>query len=223
MVVTGISWIRTGEHGTACRGRVGTQASLRELYGTLCADETIRIRFKNFGRFDEESRRVCLAVALALQDSGLVPGNGAAHDTGLLISSVAGARSACLAYFDDYVREGRKLGRGNLFIYTLPTSPAAEAAIHFGLTGPLLYIGRPSPAAEAALWDGVDIVRSGQTSSMLCTVIEDSEVICAAVQTAPLSHQASVTVEEAAAFMTGLRGGNRELAFERGWGGDELV
>jgi len=43
--------------------------------------------------------------------------------------------------FLDYVQAGRKLGRGSLFIYTLPSSPLAEAAIHFGLQGPVLYIG----------------------------------------------------------------------------------
>jgi len=70
-----------------------------------------------------------------------------------------GAVAANAAYFKDFVDCGRTMGRGNLFIYTLPSSPLAEASIHFGLQGPLLY-------ATNATGDMLDMI---QTCSLLVT------------------------------------------------------
>ena len=204
MVVTGLSWVSAQEHGTALRQRAGTQTDLRDLHRALLSDATMDAPFKNFGRFDEDSKRICLAVALALQDCG-VRNNGPVHDTGLLISNPAGATGANAAYFRDYVDGGRKLGRANLFIYTLPTSPIAEAAIHFGLSGPLLYVGRLRADPDSALNDCVDIVADGQAAAMLCILTAETETTCAMVQDTPVPSQLCVTVEEAAVMIARRR------------------
>jgi hypothetical protein len=197
MNVTGISWILSATHGTARLRRCGSHADLRELYGALRSDGTIATPFQNFGRFDENSRLVCLGVALALQDAGISSVNAEKRDAGLLVSSTDGATNSNLVYFRDYVKGGRKLGRGNLFIYTLPTSPAAEAAIHFGLTGPLLYLGQSTVAPDAALLDSVAMIRDGLTDAMLCVLLKDAAVICAVVESKPLPGQLSMTIEKA--------------------------
>ena len=62
-----------------------------------------------------------------------------------------GSLQSDLEYFRDYLEGGRTLSRGNLFIYTLPSSPLGEAAIHFGLLGPLLYAASEGNALTAVL------------------------------------------------------------------------
>lgn len=85
---------------------------------------------------------------------------------GLIGTNRAGSLEANRLYFSDYLQAGRVLARGNLFVYTLPSSPLAEAAIHFGFQGPMLYMGFPvadsatywrrergwSPTARPACW-----------------------------------------------------------------------
>ena len=73
-----------------------------------------------------------------------------------------GSEAANRAYFADYAAAGRVLGRGQLFVYTLPTSVAAECAIACRLTGPLLYVAAPDgwnacaqQAARSLLADGL--------------------------------------------------------------------
>jgi 3-oxoacyl-[acyl-carrier-protein] synthase II len=61
------------------------------------------------------------------------------QDIGIVGASDSGSMQSDIDYFKDYLDCGRTLSRGNLFIYTLPSSPLGEAAIHFGLQGPLLY------------------------------------------------------------------------------------
>jgi len=210
MRVTGISWVLAVRHGTACLRRSGTHTDLRELSEILRADGTIDTPFQNFGRFDEDSRRVCLGVALALQDAGISFVNAEGRDVGLLVSSTDGATSSNVVYFRDYVKGGHKLGRGNLFIYTLPTSPAAEAAIHFGLTGPLLYVGRATLAPGAALLDSVAIIRDGLADVMLCVLLEETVAVCVVVELKPLPGQVSVTIEEAVGLIEQLIRGRTE-------------
>lgn len=96
--------------------------------------------FKNFGRLDADSKMVCYSVALALKDAGESYSFDSKKDIGIIGTNMDGSLQSDIDYFKDYVAYGRKLSRGNLFIYTLPTSPLGEAAIHFGLQGPLFYM-----------------------------------------------------------------------------------
>ena len=79
------------------------------------------------------------AVALALRDAGIEYSARNKQDTGIIATSGAGSLQSDLDYYADFVKNGRTLSLANLFIYTLPSSPLGEAAIHFGLTGPLLF------------------------------------------------------------------------------------
>ena len=70
-------------------------------------------------------------------------GDGQKRNIGLMGASEAGCLASNRAYFQDYLGGGRTLARANLFVYTLPSSPLAESAIHFGLMGPMVYMGFP--------------------------------------------------------------------------------
>jgi 3-oxoacyl-[acyl-carrier-protein] synthase II len=66
-----------------------------------------------------------------------------------------------LPYFADYLQGGRTLGRSSLFVHTLPTSPAAEAALLFGLRGPNFYLGMPDARIAELLDTAADVLRAG--------------------------------------------------------------
>jgi 3-oxoacyl-[acyl-carrier-protein] synthase II len=159
IAVPGIGWIEPGGHG-AVRTGVRVNAAPRK-------EEVFLRPVKNFGRLDAVSRMTCLAVGLALKDSGLTYPLGRDGEAGIVGANAAGCLEADMSYFRDYLQGGRTLGRGNLFIYTLPTSPLAEAAIHFALTGALFYVtGDGSPLA-LAVSEAAGIIRTGGASIML--------------------------------------------------------
>lgn len=109
---------------------------------------------KNLGRFSAEARLAYRAVERALRAAGLDPVRDSALRVGAIACGPAGSDAANREYFSDYVKSGRTLARGQLFVYTLPTSVAAECAIACRLTGPLAYVadsaGSPAAARRAA-------------------------------------------------------------------------
>ncbi len=182
----GLAWIAGNHHGAAWSGRAGVHDDLRALYRALRGEGVLPDSMPNFARFDEDSRRLCLAAGLALHDAGLRPGSPEVRQTGLLIAGPDGATAANLAYFRDYAAGGRVLGRGNLFIYTLPTSPGAEAAIGYGLGGPLLYLAPADDDGLRALRDAWRLVRSGEVPHLLFALAPaPGELVCAALGERP--------------------------------------
>lgn len=133
--------------------------------------------FKNFGRLDAISRMTTYAVALAVQDAGIKYLPGLKQDIGIIGTNTEGSLQADLAYFRDYVESGRKLSRGSLFIYTLPSSPVGEAAIHFGFLGPLLYAWGLDNSLVAVLDIAQGMITAGETPIMLAGKAEESEAV----------------------------------------------
>lgn len=184
--LTGLGWIADGRHGAAWSGRTGVHEDLRALYRALREEGVLPDSMPNFARFDEDSKRLCLAAGLALHDAGLRPGSPEALQTGLLLAGPDGATAANLAYFRDYVAAGRVLGRGNLFIYTLPTSPGAEAAIGYGLGGPLLYLAHAGDDGLRSLRDAWTLVRSGEARNLVLALAPaPGELACAVIGDRP--------------------------------------
>lgn len=140
IVAKGIGWVNGSEYGSFFH-------SQRVCYGDGVAlppwkqDDLFQSHLKNAGRFDMSTRLIISACALALRDAGVVCVPGTKSNIGLLGANSCGCVAANRAYFKDYLEGGRVLARANLFVYTLPSSPLAEVAIHFGLQGPVLYIG----------------------------------------------------------------------------------
>lgn len=139
-VLKGSSWIRAESCGCDTKGLRWDFNDLNALYGKLLDETVIKGPIENFKRFDSVSKKVTLSIALALHDAGHRCSKEQKQGIALLGTGCEGAVQANKDYFQDYVESGRKIGRGNLFIYTLASSPLAEAAIHFGLQGPLLYV-----------------------------------------------------------------------------------
>lgn len=169
--IQGIGWIDESHYGTVRRAKQSHYAQRATLDTVGQQDGLFRGPIKNFGRFDRVTRLVCTLTALALEDGGLVYGSDNL-DIGLLGLNPAGCLAANRSFYTDYVEAGRTLSRANLFIYTLPTSPLAEAAIHFGLSGPLLYLDPLGEVFVDTIETVTSLLGSGQTKQVLLYRIE---------------------------------------------------
>lgn len=176
--VRGIGWLAGGEYGCIIRGERS------RLMDSGLADAGSRKRlfthpFKNFGRLDRLSRMTAAGISLALRDGAIGYSPAQKQDIGIIGTSSAGSLITDLHFFRDYVECGRKLARGGLFIYTLPSSPLGEAAIHFGLLGPLFYLagGKASPGA---VFDAAEVLLLQQEAEAMLAGIagEDAALYC---------------------------------------------
>jgi len=134
MMIAGAGWVGSDAYG-AVRKQIQKE-STNGLFESLKTEGVFSERVKNFGRFDTQTRGAFCAAALALHDANF---SEDWKKTGLIGTGSEESTLANQMFFADYADYGRKLARANLFIYTLPTSPLAEIAIHFKLNGPLFY------------------------------------------------------------------------------------
>jgi len=167
-------WVKGTKCGCVGKARNWKYADLRMACDQLLEDAVLAYPIENFGRFNHDSKLTILAIALALYDAGIAYAKDKKQDISILGANNCGALDANLAYFNDYIANGRTLARGNLFIYTLPSSPLAEAAIHFGLTGKLLYLGFAKNIEGESLKYALDMLKT-QTSKTIILVNADSK------------------------------------------------
>lgn len=174
--VRGIGWVAAQEHGCVGRSeRAGSEddGSLDRFF----RDGLFAYPFKNHGRLDRASRLTAVGVALALRDAGLSYSAGEKQDIGIIGTSDSGSLDSDLLYFRDYAECGRTLSRANLFIYTLPSSALGEAAIHFGLQGPLLYLTSERASLQAALETAEEMLEQGEAAAMLVGAVNGQEAV----------------------------------------------
>ena len=179
--VLGTGWLTSSEYGAERLGLSVEYASRTTLRGLGKEDGLFSYPVKNFGRFEPMSQRACYVTALAMRDAGLEYARGRKQDIGLLGTDLYGCEQADLAYFRDYVEGGRTLARANLFIYTLPSSPLAEAAVHFGLQGPLVYLRGEEPKAESLIAPARRMIAEGQAEYMVIYELSEELARCLVV------------------------------------------
>jgi 3-oxoacyl-[acyl-carrier-protein] synthase II len=166
IAVRGIGWLTRDGYGSVGSGLEQTFEA-GEGVVSLSRRGIVPTPYRNFGRLDPLSRSTIGAVALALGDAGLSCSPGDKQATGIVGTARDGSLAADVAFFRDYLENGRTLARGNLFIYTLPTSPLGEAAIQFGLTGPLLHVAGAAAPLDGALALAAEMVAGGEAPQML--------------------------------------------------------
>ncbi len=137
--IRGVGWLNASAWGGGLCGE--GESGPASWDGLWKRNEIFSNPVKNTGRFDVATRQTLVAVALALRDASRCGNASRGRGTALVGVSHAGSTASNLAYFNDYLGAGRILARGNLFIYTLPSSPLAETAIHFGFEGAMVYAG----------------------------------------------------------------------------------
>lgn len=176
IMVRGIGWLTREGYGCV-------RSELRHAYETdegvhaLPKKDIFSHPFKNFGRLDTISRMTAYAVSLALQDAGIEYSPLRRQDIGIVGTNAEGSLQSDKEYFRDYLEGGRTLSRGNLFIYTLPSSPIGEAAIHFGLLGPVVYAASESNALTSVLDMAADMLLADEAPVMLVGKAEADEAV----------------------------------------------
>ncbi len=172
--IFGIGWIDNEEYGCIAAGE---KVNYKDSAGFDGLSKRIFSHpFKNFGRLDKTSKLICYAAALALKDACI--NYSQKQDMGIIGTNDSGSLESDLLYFKDYLDSGRTLSRGNLFIYTLPSSPLGEAAIHFGLQGPLFYTASRRKPLSAIMEMASEMILSDETSAMLAGVNSDENAVC---------------------------------------------
>ena len=179
---SGVGWIS----GTACglvrHGETRSRPDPTQAGNTGSVDSLIRRKIERFGRFDPVSRMACRACELALRDAGVESSRDVRQEFGIIGAGFEGSLAANAAYFRDYVESGRILARGNLFVYTLPTAPIGEAAIHFGFQGPLFsLICAETPLADAL--ETASLLIQNEDAPAMLVVQADAESAVAAFVT----------------------------------------
>jgi hypothetical protein len=207
--VRGIGWLNEAAWGCVLSNLHG--ACVTPLDALWRGGDAFGTTAKNAGRFDRNTRLTMAAVALAKRDGTRCGCGGPGRGTGLLGVSRAGSEGSNLAYFLDYLEAGRVLARGSLFIYTLPSSPLAEAAIHFGFEGPMFYVGVNGPetagllaAARTTLMDDAPEVLAVQVAESEAIAFWIGQDSAAASQALPLAVvTALVMADEPVAVLAG--------------------
>jgi 3-oxoacyl-[acyl-carrier-protein] synthase II len=175
-MVRGIGWLTPEGYGCI-------RSELRHCYEegegvqTLPKKDIFSHPFKNFGRLDTISRMTAYAVSLALQDAGIEYSPLQKQNIGIVGTNAEGSLQSDKEYFRDYLECGRTLSRGNLFIYTLPSSPIGEAAIHFGLLGPVVYAASENNALAAVLDSAREMILAEEAPVMLVGAAEADEAL----------------------------------------------
>ncbi len=176
ITIRGIGWLTKDAYGCIAKGE-------HTPYGDASGPDSLAKQgifaypVKNFGRFDRVSRMTCFAVALAMRDAGIEYSAEQKQDIGIVATSPEGSLRTDVEYFRDYLKGGRTLSRGNLFIYTLPSSPAGEAAIHFGFLGPMLYAGGGKNPLVTVFDTAVEMVRAAEATMMTAGKADDHEAL----------------------------------------------
>ncbi len=180
--VQGISWITHNYFSAKFRNVSGAYENSRDLYCQLKEKGIIRKNIKDFGRFDKVSANTCLAISLALFDARIDHSEEKKQDLGILSTNEKGCLQSNINYFKDYVECGRKLSRGNLFIYTLPSTPIAEAAINFRFQGPVLYLTFAEDQTNQILEQGRMMIESKEAVDLLIVNASEEDAVCFLVQ-----------------------------------------
>jgi 3-oxoacyl-[acyl-carrier-protein] synthase II len=174
--VLGMGWLTREGFGCGRSGRRQSFAAVEDR-GALLKKGIFPHPFRNFGRMDAVSKTTAYAVALALRDAGVEYAPDRKQDIGLIGTCGEGSLATDREYFRDYIDGGRTLSRGNLFIYTLPSSPLGESAIHFGLQGPLLYVATAGHSLQPLLELAASMVAAREAAMMIAGIAEEEEAV----------------------------------------------
>lgn len=181
IAVTGIGWVSRKEYGCIIGKYKKSHEGFDSLHSCFKNESIFMYPVKNFGRFDMISKTTCFCAALALKDAGISYSHDHKHDhkkdIGILGANEEGCLESNINYYKDYIDSGRILARGNLFIYTLPSTPLAEAAIHFGLSGPLLHMSFKEKRISSLLSFAQKSIIEGEVTAMLAVKAEESDAV----------------------------------------------
>ncbi|HJO93636.1 MAG TPA: hypothetical protein QF753_09575 [Victivallales bacterium] len=136
----GAAWLVDNIAGTLIKNDIIKYTNYKDLQLKLVDIAILNAKIKNLGRFNNIGKEYCLVSLLALNDASLNSFyTDEKRNIGVIGTDIIAAGEDNKKYFTDYIDSGRSLGRGNMFVYTLPSTPLGEVAIVNKLIGPIIY------------------------------------------------------------------------------------
>ena len=169
--INAFGWITENACGNS-RGMLKKTEEKHEGLFLPDKDLVLKNKIANYNRFDKASQVTCLTIGLALNALGLQQ-DGQKHRIGLIGLGQCASEETDCRYFKDFLDFNETGGRSNLFIYTLATTPLAEASIYFGLMGPLFYLTHSPYPFEEALLSATSILDDNEADQMVVGTSEN--------------------------------------------------
>jgi 3-oxoacyl-[acyl-carrier-protein] synthase II len=178
--LVGLAWATASGLGVATAGG----AVERALPPMDNPDAFFTGGYRNWGRVAPQARRLACALEAGFAELRLDGQARRRAGWGIFGMNTAGCHAENTAFFRDYVENGRSLARGGLFVHTLPSTPVAEASIHFGLRGPVCHFVDPAlDFSRLVDWACATMAEEG-VAGMVVVSIEDDLALCAFLRAA---------------------------------------
>ena len=178
-MIRAVAWYCAQDYGVLMPGGRSWQKPSPAFSATADILALIDRPVKYFGRLTTESRLGLCAASVALRATGWQESTN--REIGIISSTPDGCLRDNREYFQDYVDSGRTLGRGNLFIYTLPTSVAGEIAIALGLVGPCMFVQDDARPLTSLARHAQRLVADGEADQMLALWSDSRFALCLAI------------------------------------------
>ncbi|MCF6175210.1 MAG: hypothetical protein L3J71_05550 [Victivallaceae bacterium] len=176
MICTGASRFNISTALSAFKQFNAAVGSLKAFYAELLALGMFSGELSEFKRMSVKSKQSVLGAALALFDAEIAPSDDCGN-----IAVITGNQECCEAensrYFEDYVKYGRVMGRGNLFVNTLPTTPVAEISMAFKLQGPLYFITAIADTSATLLQEAELLLENGEADKVLVVLDMPDDIV----------------------------------------------
>ena len=187
MALVNSSQAITMNRGFSFESKDGAAGIYREIVSSKSIPHT---RFDNFRRAGEKARLAMLGSLLAFADAGLSSGGNATVIGWGGEESIAENRE----YFTDYAVNSRFLGRSQLFIGTLPTTPLCEAAICLDLHGPVFYF-QSDGGLNPVLTEAESLLSSQPAGQALLLGIRCGELLALLLEQSGKAHDYSHSLQ----------------------------
>jgi len=153
-------------------------SDMASLRAELQEEAVLVYPVKRFGKYDRVSRMTCCVAGLAFYDAGMSYCESEKQDIGIIGSNRAGCLESNVEFFRDFVEHGRSGGRANLFVYTLPSIPMAEAALYFKCGGPVLYMACIEGQVSLLLRRADRMVEGREAGAMMAVWASEESAVC---------------------------------------------
>jgi 3-oxoacyl-(acyl-carrier-protein) synthase len=176
MICIGASQFNSSMALSALRQFKAEVGSLKLFYAELLAAGMFASELSEFKRMSVKSKRSLLGAALALYDAGIIASENSEN-----FAVITGNQECCETensrYFEDYIKYGRVMGRGNLFVNTLPTTPVAEISMAFKLQGPLYFITAIDNSPATLLQEAALLLATDEADKVMVVIDTPEDIV----------------------------------------------
>ena len=114
--------------------------------------------------------------------------------TAIVFGTAYGCHATNEDYYRGWLKEGLAGASPRLFAYTLPSSPAGEISIHYGIRGPATTVAPGLHAGLAAVAEGVQHLHSGRADRVIVVAAEVASALLEQLLGAPVRDSAAAVV-----------------------------